>query len=358
MNSIPLDIHELDIPTAVGAAGWEDFATADDIRFTVEAQTYGTDELALTAEEDLPAWQDQEHQPTRFFVARAGGRIVASASYESEPGDSPGTVWLRVDVLPEFRRRGIGTALARKLHGIAATDGIRKALLYTVSGEAPGERVAAPTGFGSVPRANPEVQFLLAQGYRLEQVERCSRLALPVETDGLLAVARAHSGSDFAVHTWIDHTPPRWHADAANLRQRMSTEEPNAGLEEPEDVWTIERLIEDEERQSAGPRTSLTAAVEHVPSGHLVGFTTLHVPAETSRAVAQRDTLVLPEQRGHALGMLLKLENLAHLQRERPGHPSVTTFNAEENRHMLNVNEALGFVAIGHEGAWRRDLPR
>ncbi|MDQ1544932.1 MAG: hypothetical protein QOK08_2570, partial [Actinomycetota bacterium] len=97
--------------------------------------------------------------------------------------------------------------------------------------------------------------------------------------------------------------------------------------------------------------------IESVASGHLVGFTTVSTPAEIHRSVAQEDTLVLPEHRGHRLGTLLKLANLDHLQRERPGHPSIITFNAEENRHMLNVNEAVGFVPIGYEGAWRKNLP-
>jgi GNAT superfamily N-acetyltransferase len=65
---------------------------------------------------------------------------------------------------------------------------------------------------------------------------------------------------------------------------------------------------------------------------------------------------VLREHRGHGLGMLVKLVNLAALQRDHPGYPSVVTYNAEENRHMLSVNEALGFVPIGYEGAWKKTL--
>nr|MDQ2699153.1 GNAT family N-acetyltransferase [Actinomycetota bacterium] len=67
-------------------------------------------------------------------------------------------------------------------------------------------------------------------------------------------------------------------------------------------------------------------------------------------------TIVLEEHRGHKLGMLLKVANLQHLEQVKPGHPSVTTFNAEENRFMLDVNEAVGFVPIGQESAWRKDL--
>ena len=54
--------------------------------------------------------------------------------------------------------------------------------------------------------------------------------------------------------------------------------------------------------------------------------------------------------------MLLKAANLVWLDEVWPGHPSVITYNAEENRHMLAVNEALGFVPFVYEGAWRKDL--
>ncbi len=140
------------------------------------------------------------------------------------------------------------------------------------------------------------------------------------------------------------------------LYTRMSTDAPSAGLEEPEDVWTVERLLDTEEKSALSPRSELVAVVEHVPTGRLVGYTELSVPAELDRPVSQEDTLVLREHRGRRLGMLLKVGNLLHLQRERPGHPSVTTFNAEENRHMLSVNERVGFVPIAYEGGWKKVL--
>jgi GNAT superfamily N-acetyltransferase len=350
-------IHELAIPDAVGAPGWHDFVIAMGIHFGNEALSYGTDELAFTPAEALPLLLDQENQPTRLFVARDDERMVGVARYEIEPGESPRTAWLMIDVLPGARAAGVGSALSEKLQGIAATDGIRKAIVYAVSPYGPGERLDAPTGFGSVPRDNPEVRFLLAKGYRLEQIARGSRLALPADVAERYQSSVLDSGPDFVLHTWIDTTPREWLDNMAQLRQLMSTEEPTAGLEEPEDVWTVSRLREDEERLASSPRTRLFAAVEHRPSGTLAGFTALSVPSELERTVSQEDTLVRREFRGHRLGVLLKLRNLAQLQQRFPGHPAVITFNAEENRHMLDVNGKLGFVAIGYEGAWRKDLP-
>ena len=350
-------IRELEIPSSVGAEGWDDFAGAMGIHFGNEALSYGTDELAFTPAEALPLLLDQDNQPTRLFVARDEERMVGMARYEIEPGDDPQTAWLMVDVLPGVRNSGIGAALSEKLQGVARADGIRKAIVYAVSPYGAGERLVAPTGFGSVPKENPEVRFLLGRGYRLEQVVRGSRLALPVDVSARLAESIETAGAEFAVHFWVDRTPARWREEMAFLRQLMSTEEPDAGLDEPEDVWTVDRLIANEERLSESPRILLTAAVEHVPSGSIAGFTTLSVPSELDRTISQEDTLVQGEHRGHRLGMLLKLANLAEVQRLFPGHPAIITFNAEENRRMLDVNESVGFVPIGYEGAWRKDLP-
>jgi GNAT superfamily N-acetyltransferase len=341
-------VEEAVIPANVADADAADFIESVRINGLVEALGYGHNDLIMSPAEVLPYWQVAA-SPRRLFVVRAAGTMVGRAMYSWQL-DDPITAWVHVDVLPEYRRQGFGAQLADHLEALASSEGRSKVLDYSVSPDGPGERLPSPTGFGTVPIDNPEVQFLLGRGYRLEQVVRGSRLALPLD------VAVPTADPDYRVHTWSERVPEEWLDDMAHLLTRMSTDAPSAGLEEPEDVHTPERIRAEEEAEAQSPRTELTAAVEHIPSGKLAGFTTLSVPKEVDRAVHQDDTLVLREHRGKRLGMLLKAANLDYLQREHPGHPSVLTFNAEENRYMLDVNEALGFVPMGYEGAWRKDL--
>lgn len=357
MEGRSFSIDELSIPAAPGRPGWAEFAAAVEVRNRVEAHGYGTGELAQSAEELLPAFLTPEHSPRRLFVARAAGAIVARAVYETQSDPASEFAWFTVEVLPAWRGRGIGSALSTVLESLADAERRSSRVIYAVSPPGPGERLAAPTGFGSVPLANPEVRFLLERGYRLEQVERGSRLQLPVDPAFLadqLAAAGARAGEDYTVLSWTGRTPERWLADLALLYTRMSTDAPTAGLEEPEEVWSVERLRREQEAYATGPRVAVVTAALHRPSGRLAGFTELSVPGDPGRAVSQEDTLVLREHRGHRLGMLMKLANLHQLALEHPEQRAVTTFNAEENRYMLNVNEALGFTPMGYEGAWRK----
>ena len=69
------------------------------------------------------------------------------------------------------------------------------------------------------------------------------------------------------------------------LMTRMSTDAPSAGMEEPADVWTVQRLLDAEERWANDPRHQLMAVVEHVPTSTLVGYSLLIVPPSLSRPV-------------------------------------------------------------------------
>lgn len=351
-------IEELVIPTSIDAPDAADFIEMTHVRNEIEADTLGNRDLCYEPAELLPNWQDP-YQPQRLMVARVDRRIVARAVYEAPLSEGSTEAWLSIEVLPEFRRRGIGSALYDTLAGFAAADGRTVIQSYVMHKRVDGETLSPPTGFGSVPLNTPETTFLLHRGFHLEQVERMSRLALPFDRKTIASIlegAMDAAGSDYRLVSWVGRTPDQWLADVAALHQRMSTDAPSAGLDFAEEAWDEERMRQLDDRRATSPRTMLVVAAEHVPTGKLAGFTELSVPPEIDRPVEQQDTLVLREHRGHRLGMLLKVANLQFLAETYPGHPSVTTFNAEENRHMLDVNEAVGFVAVGYDGGWKKNL--
>ncbi len=92
------------------------------------------------------------------------------------------------------------------------------------------------------------------------------------------------------------------------------------------------------------------------PDGDVVAYSELVVPAHDPERVYQWGTLVRTDHRGHRLGMATKAHNLRRVQRHEPGRTVVYTWNAEVNQHMIAVNEALGFRAVGRMGEFQRRL--
>jgi GNAT superfamily N-acetyltransferase len=80
------------------------------------------------------------------------------------------------------------------------------------------------------------------------------------------------------------------------------------------------------------------------------------VPRFDPGRLYQWGTLVLREHRGRRLGQATKAYNLLWVQRELSGLKLLVTYNAEVNRHMIAVNEAMGFRPVERLTQYQRPL--
>ena len=358
MLATGLRIEELAIPADLEVPEARDFIEMVGVRNAIEAALVDSTALSCTPAELLPVYLAQEFSPKRLFVARVDGRIVGRAVIEWSLAQGTSSSWITAEVLPEFRRRGIGGALSDMVESVSLESGratLQVEILHTATGG--GERLRSPTGFGDLPMGDPGVQFLLSRGYALEQTARMSFLQLPADAaalERLFARAADAAGERYSLVYWTGRTPTDRVDDLIVLRTRMSTDAPSAGLDVDEEPWDAARIKHEDDSLATSERTRLTVAAQDRSTGRLVAFTELSVPDDRTRAVQQLDTLVLAEHRGHRLGMLIKIANLRTLGAIRPAPQLIYTFNAEENRHMLDVNEAVGFRAVGHSGGWRK----
>ncbi len=346
-------IDRMPIPHTLDGPGGAAFVEMVTVRNAIEAETSGLAEISPTPQDLLPHWQNP-YSPQALFVARVDGRIVGRMVLTLPIEEGSRLALIRAEVLEEFRGRGIGTALLEAGEKYSADNGRTVFNGQSMGQPAPGPQLDSPTGFGSVPADDPSTRFAVKHGYALGQVIRGSRLVLPFDAAAALDAAAAASGSEYRAEAWTGAIPDDRLDDMAYLHSRMSTDAPSGDLETDEEVWDAARVRALDDLRSRTGTTMLTSVVEHLESGRLVAFSELSVPPNTALAVHQQDTLVLKEHRGHRLGMLAKVANLDLLEREHAGHSWVITFNAEENRPMLDVNEEIGFAPFTYEAIWEK----
>jgi len=363
MDGIPLidgaALRPLAHPARADAADDEAFVAYARVRNAVRFETTGrvdehVEPHALIA---LVRSDDDMHR-RQWSVIDRQGETIGLAALDVVADDGGRTAYLTVDLLRRTWGRGVGSAALRVLEDLARREGVERLLVWAEhSGDEP--RLASPTGFGSVPRDH-SARFLARHGFTLEQVERVSSLRL--DGHGLLPrLSRLHEEATRLAHayrvvSWTLPTPAEHVEGYAWMKSRMSTDAPDAELGMPEETWDAERVARHDGRYLDLGNTVLVTAAQHRESGELCAFNELSVGPEHGRTTHQEDTLVLGAHRGHRLGMLVKTAGLLAWRTLRPDSPEVITYNAEENRPMLSINEEIGFAPIAYEGAWKKDL--
>jgi len=276
-----------------------------------------------------------------LWVARDRGDVVGCAEVGAPLQDNTQIGFLEVNVLPDRRRRGIGTAL----HDVAAqfcrADG-RTSIC--------GEVYVAADG-----SASPASAFAERLGFEVVHREDHLLLTLPVPDETVEGLQAKTDPAAYEILTWQGRCPDEHVAAFCEMRTRMDNDVPTGEMDLEPVVMDEKRLRVGEERIALS-YVGITAAARRRDDGVFGGYSQLYLPHGGDYAY-QDDTLVMPQHRGHRLGTLLKLATLGIVQREYSGRVAIHTDTAVDNHAMQATNRDFGYRPVErlHE-MQRRDL--
>lgn len=250
--------------------------------------------------------------------ADGDGEGIAALLLFTEEGNTHTAFLDSLAVRPDARRRGVGTALWRRVREeLLAQDRTSVAAVVDLGG--PGQAFAESLGFENV----------LPMAWYVQEVP-----------DGPASVpVPATPGYELLV--WHGFVPDPW-APAVAVAHGAMEDAPGGGSDERFRPWTPER-VRSAQRLVLDRGGELTTVAAVTPGGDVAAYTVLVLPDPRGTRALQYDTVVVPAHRGHGLGRAVKQRMLAEAARRYPALRRIGTTVADENTPMLAVNEALGY---------------
>jgi|HubBroStandDraft_6_1064221.scaffolds.fasta_scaffold07412_7 GNAT superfamily N-acetyltransferase len=252
--------------------------------------------------------------------------------------ENPTMAWCDLAIAPGRRRSGAGRELLAHSISQARLAG-RRRLVCEVSDGSPGAAFAAAAGASS------------------GIVEVIRRLDIEAGLPGRLASLRAAAGppsAGYSLVSWIGPSPADTLDDQARLSAAMADAPRDEGVE-PE-LWDAARITELERICLGSGQQFYSVAARQDATGRLAAITQVFVEPGTPGWAFQALTAVLPDHRGHRLGLLVKVEMLDLLAAREPAVRHILTGNAGPNQHMIAINEQLGFTVAAAFRSWELDL--
>ena len=279
-------------------------------------------------------------------VAVEDGQVLGYARVFLPQRENLDKAWAEITVDPAYRGRGAGTALVAWSEDLAVRHG--RTIIVTEAYVPAGDRTE-----------HPVARFAIARGYALASTEVVRRLRLPTPAgllDGLAAASEPyHRDYDLSVH--VDGVPEHLRQGVCDAENRLIVDAPTGDVDYEAESMTPEDYAEFLALHARSGITMLTAIAVHRQTGVVAAYTDLALLPGDTRAAHQWGTLVVPEHRGHRLGMAVKVANLLHLEHNHPERELVLTQNAEDNPWMVQINVDLGFEIVEDGLSLKKDLP-
>ncbi|MFI8963056.1 GNAT family N-acetyltransferase [Streptomyces sp. NPDC053493] len=261
--------------------------------------------------------------PDGAVIGVAGLRLFTSPGQEH-------LAELELHVHPEHRRSGLASRLLSAAR-LAAKAEHRRSLITGAADGGPGDAFCAARGFRRVLTLN--------------------HLLLDVARADDTAADAAHPG--YELTSWVGTVPDEL-ADAFVAAKNAMNDMPTGDLDYGNQDWTADRVRAMAQVLADRGDTLLTTAA--LRGGEMAGYTEVVIRAGETRRAAQYDTAVVPAHRGHGLGLWLKAAMVRGLRAWHPDVREIETDNAQDNTHMLAVNQRLGYRTHRRTHEYQLDL--
>jgi RimJ/RimL family protein N-acetyltransferase len=279
----------------------------------------------------LRGWMEHPHEPAEIWLGRdeTTGAVLGWYFMFLPQRENLDRAYGFLTVHPSTRRRGIGTALHRHAAERAASNGrsvLDSGALQGSAGAAFATRVGATAGL-------VEARRVLVLG------------KIPAGHIASLREQAARAAAGYSLVSWYGRTPEEYLARYAEVENAMA-DAPRDDGQEPS-VWDAARVREqmDDRREQQGRRIYTLAAL-HDASGEMAAVTAVEADPDNPEWGYQLITAVVRKHRGHRLGLLVKTAMLDWLAEAQPSIGRIITGNAAINRHMIAINEELGYELL------------
>lgn len=232
---------------------------------------------------------------------------------------------VRIVVRPEARRRGLGTSLLRHAAGRARVLG-RTLLAAETEEHSAGEAFAG--------------RFKAARGHTLVRRVLDLSAVAPARLASLRDEAAAHSAG-YSLVRWRDATPAAYLGRVAAVYEAMNDAPRDPGREAA--AWDSVRVRRDDAITAAFGCRGYQVAAVHDVTGDMAALTGILVDRVYPSWGIVTITAVTEPHRGRRLGLAVKIAAQEWAASAEPALRWIETDNAAVNRHMIAVNEALGY---------------